>query len=251
MARYGTPRLILDRIQSNGRGWVFSPRDFLDLGNRACVDQALKRMSIDRMHRDPQTQGHLELRRIGWGLYDYPRWDLDGTGPPPNLVALARAISRRDGHRITQSGAHHAHDLGLTVFSGSLHRRIYLTDGPDRVYDTGAGVLEFRHAGPRTMAWAGRSGGPIVLALAWLGPQLTETAKTHLRSRGIGRAAVEDLQRNLWMAPSYLQPALRELVGARRKRRRRKGSGGKTTPRDDRTAPYQDKTPQADRDKSG
>jgi hypothetical protein len=70
------------------------------------------------------------------------------------------------------------------------------------------------------MAWSGHSGAPVVLALAWLGPQLAEPAKQHLRARGLTKACVEDLQRNLWLAPSWMQPVLRELVGARRASRR-------------------------------
>ena len=32
---------VLDRIRSSGRGAVFTPKDFLDLGSRDAADQAL------------------------------------------------------------------------------------------------------------------------------------------------------------------------------------------------------------------
>ena len=54
---------ILDRVSARPKGrWVWTPRDFLDLGSRAAVDQALSRLAREG-----------RLRRIGHGLYDMPR----------------------------------------------------------------------------------------------------------------------------------------------------------------------------------
>jgi len=54
---------IMKRTRGHGRGlWVLSAKDFLDLGNRAAVDQ-----SLSRLYRDGT------LRRVGRGLYDWPR----------------------------------------------------------------------------------------------------------------------------------------------------------------------------------
>ena len=40
---------IMRRINGHGRGnWVCTPKDFLDLGNRAAVDRALSRLVEDR-----------------------------------------------------------------------------------------------------------------------------------------------------------------------------------------------------------
>ncbi len=49
---------IMKRVRAKGRGkWVCTPKDFLDLGSRAAVDQALSRLA---------TSG--DLRRVGRGL---------------------------------------------------------------------------------------------------------------------------------------------------------------------------------------
>jgi hypothetical protein len=53
---------ILDRIRASGRGKVFASKDFLDLGSREAVDQALSRLA---------RAG--EIQRLGRGLYHYPR----------------------------------------------------------------------------------------------------------------------------------------------------------------------------------
>src|SRR5258708_13358647 len=35
---------IANRIQGKGKGWVFSPRDFADLGGRSTIDSPLHRL---------------------------------------------------------------------------------------------------------------------------------------------------------------------------------------------------------------
>lgn len=35
---------IIKRIRAKQRGWVFTPKDFLDIGTRAAVDQTLSRL---------------------------------------------------------------------------------------------------------------------------------------------------------------------------------------------------------------
>ena len=53
---------ILQRIYSNGMGWVFSGKDFLDVAGRAATDQVLHRLCAGGT-----------IRKVCRGLYDYPR----------------------------------------------------------------------------------------------------------------------------------------------------------------------------------
>ena len=50
---------ILNRIRGTGSGWAFSPRDFLDIGERATIDSALHRLA---------QKG--QVRRVIRGVYD-------------------------------------------------------------------------------------------------------------------------------------------------------------------------------------
>jgi hypothetical protein len=52
---------ILSRVRGKGRGAVYVPSDFLDLGSREAVDLALHRFV---------KKG--KLRRLARGVYDYP-----------------------------------------------------------------------------------------------------------------------------------------------------------------------------------
>src|SRR3546814_5249071 len=53
---------IMKRVRGKGCGWVFTPKQFVDFGTRGSVDMALSRLA----HAG-------DIRRIGRGLYDYPR----------------------------------------------------------------------------------------------------------------------------------------------------------------------------------
>ena len=54
---------IMNRVSDQPTGWVCTPKDFVDLGSRQAVDQALSRLV---------KAG--KLRRVSRGLYDKPRF---------------------------------------------------------------------------------------------------------------------------------------------------------------------------------
>ncbi|MFM7442570.1 MAG: DUF6088 family protein, partial [Tabrizicola sp.] len=72
----------MKRVRANGRGSVFTPRDFLDIAARAAVDQALSRLAKSG-----------QLRRLARGLYDFPKLHpkLGPLSPVPDDVAQALA----------------------------------------------------------------------------------------------------------------------------------------------------------------
>ena len=86
---------ILNRVRGHGRGkWVCTPKDFLDLGSRPAVQQALS---------GPVNQGH--LHRAGRGLYHLPRMSkILKRYAPPSQEQIVAAIARRDGIRDDRRG---------------------------------------------------------------------------------------------------------------------------------------------------
>ncbi len=124
MCEYLVPQTIENklayRILGNGRGWAFSPRDFLDIGERATVDSALHRL---------MARG--EVRRVIRGIYDYPRFSkLLEQQVSPDIDQVARTIGRKFRWRIQPSGATAMNLLGLSTQVPG--RVVYLSDGPDR-----------------------------------------------------------------------------------------------------------------------
>ena len=96
---------IIRRVRAKGRGkWVCTPKDFLDIGSRAAVDQALSRLVKSG-----------DLRRVGHGLYDLPRISGVLKRPAPvNIDSAVAAVARRDSVRIMNDGIASANQLGLT-----------------------------------------------------------------------------------------------------------------------------------------
>jgi hypothetical protein len=95
---------IVKRIQGRGRGSVWTPKDFLDLGSRAAVDQSLRRLV-----------GRGVLQRLDRGVYSYPKVSprLGALTPSPDTVA--RAVAKATGSKLQVSGARAANALGLST----------------------------------------------------------------------------------------------------------------------------------------
>lgn len=187
---------IMKRVSAHGRGkWVCSPTDFLDLGNRDAVDQALSRLV---------KAG--KLRRIGHGLYDMPRFsDVLKRPAPANMDAVVSALERRDGVRIMPDGPVAANQLGLT---NAVPAKVsYLTDGSSRTVKIGGTTIQFRHASPSIMQWAGKPAAPVLQALRWLGREAATDARvvSTLR-RDLPDKVKHDLKRNISDLPGWAVP---------------------------------------------
>ncbi len=64
---------LRQQMEKRGYGAVFVTCEFLELGSRAAVDEALSWLAREGV-----------IRRLGRGLYDYPRLHLVlGPAPPP------------------------------------------------------------------------------------------------------------------------------------------------------------------------
>jgi len=162
---------ILARIRGKGRGAVYVSKDFLDLGNRAAVDQALSRLVKAGA-----------IRRLGRGLFDYPRTNprLGGElSPAPDLVA--EAVARKRGGRISPSGAHAANALGLSTQVPG--RTVYVTDAPGGSVKVGRQTIAFKRVTPKRVAAKHRVSGAVFEALKHLGRDSVDDAVIkHLRT---------------------------------------------------------------------
>lgn len=147
---------ILNRIRSGRSGRVFSPADFLDLGTRATVDQALSRNC---------RAGH--IRKIARGLYDAPRDHVLLGRLAPDRSALLDAVSRRDAAKIFSTGAHAANALGLS--DQVPMRAFYLTTGRSRKIKVGNTDIQLKRAPARYLAVKHHASGAVIQALRWLG----------------------------------------------------------------------------------
>ena len=192
---------ILKRIQHKGRGAVFMPKNFLDLGDRAVVDQTLFRMS---------RRG--TIRRLGRGLYDYPRIS-PRLGPlSPDLDDVAKAVAKQTDSRLQISGARAANALGLTTQVPA--KTVYLTDGPSRRVKVGSQVVQLRHTTSRNLAGAGKPSGMVLQALRYLGRGAVDQGVVQRLSQALSASDKLGLKRDGAHAPDWTRPVIDQIVRA-------------------------------------
>jgi hypothetical protein len=147
---------ILKRVRAKGRGWVFTPKHFVDFGTRGSVDMALSRMAKAGL-----------IRRVDRGLYDYPRQHATLGALSPDADSLAAALSIQTGRKLAPSGAAAANRLGLSTQVPA--RASYATTGATRTRATAGRSLTLRHSRDLIMDNAPDIANEVVQALAHLG----------------------------------------------------------------------------------
>ena len=198
----GIAKKIMKRMSVHSSGkWVSTPKDFVDLGSREAVDQALTRLV---------KAGH--LRRVGHGLYDRPRFSslLNRPAPADIDVAVA-ALARRDGVRIMPDGLLSANQLGIT--NAVPAKACYETDGPSRALEIDGRTIHFKHVSPRVMKWTGRPSAPVVQALRWLGPDAAADKQVvTILNRNLPEDVKLDLLQNSRDLPGWALPIARSIT---------------------------------------
>jgi hypothetical protein len=190
---------VIARVFGTGRGYVFTPNDFLDLGSRSAVYNALARGA---------KAGR--IRKLAQGLYDYPRIGADGKTLLPTTEAVVRALVGREATRFQPSGAHAANMLGLT--EQVPVRIVFLTDGKSRTVSIEKRRIVLKHATPRQMATAGRKSGTVIQALRWLGKRsVDDSVIARVRAQLTAREQRE-LLRDVRHGPVWMTEILRAIA---------------------------------------
>jgi hypothetical protein len=190
---------MLVRIRGSGRGSLFVPKDFLDLGSRQGVDFVLHRLV---------KQG--VLRRLARGLYDYPKSHPQLGMLSPSMDAIARALAGRDRLRIQPSGAYAANLLHLSEQVPA--KAVFLTDGPSCRLKVGASEIVLKRTTPRAMAAAGRMSGLVIQGLKHLGrPHVTMERIAPLRKL-LSEKDRKQLKQDMPLAPAWMHPFLQAVA---------------------------------------
>ena len=190
---------VLRRIRSHGRGWVFTPEHFKDLGSRDAVASALKRAK--------QSGG---IRQLARGLYDYPREHPALGILEPAIDDIAAALAGRDALCLQPTGAYAANLLGLSAQVPM--KVVYLTDGRSRMVQIGKRQITLKHTTPRNMATAGRISGLVIQALRHIGqPYVNEPVISQLNKR-LDQPARKQLMKDIHYAPAWIAKIIRRLA---------------------------------------
>ena len=191
-------KAINKRIERHKQPWVFTPKDFLDLGTPHAVGMTLLRLL---------RSGH--VRRLARGLYDSPQTHpvLGQLSPPAQ--AIAEALTGRDGTRIQATGAYAANLLHLSDQVPA--RVVYQTDGPSRSVQVGRQTITLRHAAPSRLRAHNRTSGLVIQALRYMGKQ--HIMESHLKQlhRLLSPKDRRQLLKDLPLAPVWMHPHLRAI----------------------------------------
>jgi len=127
------------------------------------------------------------------------------------------ALARKNNVRVIVDGITAANDLGLT--DAVPVRITVFTDARLRPITLGKLKIDFRHAAPSRLYWAGRPAMRFVQALAWLRDmlpsddgQLRRRLVSILRDSDHGRAICNDLRTGFSALPEWMREIVRELL---------------------------------------
>ena len=189
------PETILLHAQSLPEGGVLSPREFLHLGSRAAIDQALSRLS-----------GQGKLLRVARGVYVAPVASRFGVrSPAPEKVV--QSIAAQNGELVAPHGAAAANALGLS--QQVPIREVYLTSGRTRKLKLGRSEVLVKHV-PRWMLALGTGpAGAAVRALAWMGKAQVAQSLAVLR-RNLPPTEWRTLASSRAALPSWMAQAIGE-----------------------------------------
>jgi hypothetical protein len=169
---------ILSETRTLPEGALISAKEFLHLGSRAAVDQALKRLKERK-----------ELMPLYRGVYVRPVKTRFGTRAPAAEKVIERFAATR-AETVVAHGAAAANSLGLTTQVPT--KLVYLTSGKSRSLKLGAQVVEMKHAPQWMLLPSHRAAGEAVRALAWIGEHRALEALTTLKQK-LPPSTVEEL----------------------------------------------------------
>ena len=193
---------IMRRVRGKGRGWVFTPKNFIDLGTRGSVDMALSRL----VHAG-------NIRRIGRGLYDYPRKH-DSLGPlSPDPANIAQAVSTQSGDKIAPSGATASNSFGLSTQVPA--RATYATSGRSRVRRVGGRSVTLRHSRAPVLDNASDTANAVVQAHAHLGRDQVDDDKVRHFAARLDDKDMSDLTRARAQMTGWMGDVILKIAAAR------------------------------------
>ncbi len=188
---------ISKKIKGFRRGKPFRSNDFLELGSRAAVDQALWRLV---------KAG--EIKRIKRGLFVKPERNAYVGEVLPGAEEVAKFLAQQSGSKVGISGADAARRFGFTTQVSS--QSVFLTDGPSQKYRRGNEEVRLKHGAPRKVALADSPAGEALSALWYLGSNEV-TPRTFERIEGqLPREEFSNLVKKREIMPGWMHSALSE-----------------------------------------
>jgi hypothetical protein len=190
---------VKNRIYGHGRGWVFTPRHFTDLGSDTGVRTALSRLQKEKI-----------IRRISQGIYDYPQTHKTLGLLSPSVEAVAKAFAEKNGAQMQASGAYAANLIGISQQVPG--RVVFLTDGPTGKVKIGKLELSFKKTTVRNMFAAGSREALVIQAFKFMTEKHIDLAALTATKKFLTGSARKQFEKNLHFAPHWIRALLFDLM---------------------------------------
>jgi len=190
---------IKNRIYGHGRGWIFTPSHFADLGSDTGVRTALSRLQRDGV-----------IRRVAQGIYDYPRSHKVFGVLSPSVDEIAKAIAERNGARIQPTGAYAANLIGLSEQVPG--RVVFLTDGPSGKIKIGKLEILFRKTSVKNMFGAGSKEALVIQAFKFMKEKHINKKMLNTTSKFLMGTSRKEFEKNIKYAPQWIRKLLFDLI---------------------------------------
>ncbi|MBI4454585.1 MAG: type IV toxin-antitoxin system AbiEi family antitoxin domain-containing protein [Acidobacteria bacterium] len=188
---------MTEHILKRPKGELFTAREFLGLGTRAAVDQALSRLAKSGL-----------IVRVTRGVYMRPKESPYVGTIMPEPFKIAEAVVKASGATVQINGAGAALRLGLTTQVPT--QPVFYTDGPSRRLQMGKLQIVLRRVSPRKLELGNRPAGLALLALWYLGknevtPAVIGSIRKKLRPKEFKELKSATNVMPGWMADTFLQ----------------------------------------------
>ncbi len=197
---------ILSRIYGRGRGWAFTPNDFITDFTRWEISNSLEDLTNEN-----------KIRRIIRGLYDYPLYsDILNKTVAPDMEQVANALARNFAWRIQPSGETALNYLGLsTQIMGSY---IYLSDGPSKKYNILGQTLEFKHTNLKEASMQNKTAAIVVQAIKATGEENITSEFLNKLKEKFGNEEWQKIKKDSVKAPLWIYNCISEIAANKEKK---------------------------------
>lgn len=182
---------ITRRIRAKGRGWVFTPKDFLDIAKQVTVNKTLSRLAQKDI-----------IRRLDQGIYYFPRYH-DKIGLlSPSADGLARAIAARSGMKIFVTGATATNLLGLSTQIPM--KVVYATNSASRTKKIDGRTITFKRAKVPILDNVSDKINLFIQSFSYLGKSGIDSIILQQSADRLNNRDIRDLIRIIPQIPSWM-----------------------------------------------
>jgi len=190
---------IIARIYGNGRGWVFSPVDFADLGGRSSIDFTIYSLEKKGV-----------IRRALRGIYFYPQEStLLKEHLPVEIPRVAQALARKFGWNIEPSGETALNILGISTQVPAKY--VYITNGRSILYRIQNRELQFKKGMLKETDFKYADSAILVQALRAYGKENISDESLKRFSMAIDSSKYDQIRRDTKNVTGWIYQAIQKI----------------------------------------